>query len=142
MKKLTLHIVCLGLLLACTAVEAMAEVVLVVGKDSPIDSLSRREVNDIFLGTTTRLPKVGKVIPLDRSEDRLRADFYQDYTGKDLPQVKAHWAKYIFTGRGYPPKTVSSIDELKEMLKRNPNAIGYVTPDKVDNSMKALAVQQ
>lgn len=141
MKKVSLNITCLSLLLMCSAVEARAEVVLVVAKDSPIESLSRHEVNDIFLGNATRLPNVGKVIPLDRSEDRIRADFYQDYTGRDLPQIKAHWAKYIFTGRGYPPKAVSTIDELKELLQRNPNAIGYVTPDKVDGSMKILTTK-
>ena len=141
MKNIYIQLACLGTLLMCSAVGAKADVVLVVAKDSPIESLSRHEVNDIFLGNATRLPNVGKVIPLDRSEDRLRADFYQDYTGRDLPQIKAHWAKYIFTGRGYPPQTVSSIDELKELLSKNPNAIGYVTPDMVDGSMKILTTK-
>ena len=134
MKNIYIQLACLGTLLMCSAVGAKADVVLVVAKDSPIESLSRHEVNDIFLGNATRLPNVGKVIPLDRSED-------QDYTGRDLPQIKAHWAKYIFTGRGYPPKTVSSIDELKELLSKNPNAIGYVTPDMVDGSMKILTTK-
>lgn len=141
MKNIYLNIARLSLLLICGAVEAKAEVVLVVAKDSPIESLSRHEVNDIFLGNATRLPNVGKVIPLDRSEDRIRADFYQDYTGRNLPQIKSHWAKNIFTGRGYPPKVVSSIEELKEVLQRNPNAISYVTPDKVDGSMKILTMK-
>ena len=141
MKKLYIHFACIGMLLMCSVAEAKAEVVLVVAKDSPIESLSRHEINDIFLGNATRLPNIGKVVPLDRSEDRIRADFYQDYTGRNLPQIKTHWAKYIFTGRGYPPKTVSSIDELKEVLQKNPNAIGYVTPDKVDGSMKILTMK-
>lgn len=141
MKKHLLNLVSLSLLLLCGMVEANAEVVLVVAKDSPIENLSRHEVNDIFMGTATRLPRVGKVTPLDRSEDRLRADFYQSYIGKDLAQVKAHWAKFIFTGRGYPPKTVTSIEELKQVLQKNPNAIGYVTPDKVDDSMKVLTMK-
>lgn len=141
MTRRYLHLTCLSLLLMCNAAAATAEVVLVVGKQSPIESLSRHEVNDIFLGNLTQLPKVGKVIPLDRTEDRVRAEFYQDYTGKNLSQIKAHWAKNIFTGRGYPPKTVNSIEELKEALQKNPNAIGYATPDKVDESMKILTMK-
>ena len=140
MTKRYFKLACLSLLL-CSTVEANAEVVLVVGKNSPIESLSRHEVNSIFMGAAVRLPRIGKVTPLDRSEDRLRADFYQNYIGKDLPQVKAHWAKFIFTGRGYPPKAVDSIDELKQALQKNPNAIGYVTPDKVDDSMKVLSLK-
>jgi ABC-type phosphate transport system substrate-binding protein len=131
----------IGLLLMCSMAEANAEVVMVVGRNSPIQSLSRHEVNDIFLGNATRLPAIGKVVPLDRNEDRLRADFYRDFTGRDLPQVKAHWAKNIFTGRGYPPRTVDSVEELREVLQKNPNAISYVTPDKVDESMKVLTVK-
>lgn len=135
------RLVLLTLLLVCNAIEAEAEIVVVVGKNSPIESLSPHEINDIFLGNATSLPKIGKVVPLDRSEDRLRAEFYQDYTGRNLPQIKAHWAKNIFTGRGYPPKTVNSIDELKALLQRNPNAIGYVTADKVDGSLKVLTMK-
>lgn len=131
----------LSLLLICSTAQANADVVLVVAKDSPIESLSRHEVSDIFMGAATRLPRIGKITPLDRSEDRLRADFYQSYIGKDLPQVKAHWAKFIFTGRGYPPKTVETVEELKQALQKNPNAIGYVTPDKVDDSMKVLTTK-
>ena len=142
MKRLHIQIACLTLLLMCGAVEAAAEVVLVVSKDSPIESVSRHEVGDIFLGSSTRLPKIGKVVPLDRAEDALRAEFYRDYIGRDLPQIKAHWAKNIFTGRGYPPKTVNSMDELKDLLQKNPAAIGYVTPDKVDGSMKILTVAE
>jgi len=141
MKK-RLSITCLGMLLMCSAAEAAAEVVLVAGKDSPIDTLSRHEVNDIYLGNQTRLPNVGKVIPLDRNDDKVRGEFYESYTGKSLPQVKSHWAKYIFTGRGYPPKTVSSLDELKKMLVSNPNTIGYVDANQVDGSMKTLTIQQ
>lgn len=136
-----LHVSLLVLLLLSNASAASAEVVVVVGKQSPIANLSRHEINDIFLGSATSLPNIGKVIPLDRSDDKVRAEFYQDYTGKNLSQVKAHWAKNIFTGRGYPPKTVNSIDELKEALQKNPNAIGYTTPDKVDESMKILTMK-
>jgi len=141
MEHLRSRLAALCLSLLCSAVEAAAEVVVVVGKNSPIHSLSQHEINDIFLGNAASLPNVGKVVPLDRSEETLRAEFYQDYTGRNLPQIKAHWAKNIFTGRGYPPKTVNSIDELKALLQKNPNAISYVTPDKVDDSMKVLTLQ-
>jgi len=130
----------LSLLLLCGAVEAPAEVVVVVSKNSPIESLSRQEINNIFLGNTATLPKVGKIVPFDRGDEKLRSEFYQDFTGRDLPQIKSHWAKIIFTGRGYPPKTVNSIDELKDALQRNPNAISYVTADKIDDSLKVLSV--
>lgn len=141
MKKFQVKLATLGLLLMCTAVEAAAEVVVVVGRNSPIQSLDRHNINDIFLGNATTLPNVGKVTPLDSGEESVRAEFYQDFTGRNLSQIKSHWARNIFTGRGYPPKVINSIDELKSLLQSNPKAIGYVRPDKVDESMRVLTLK-
>ena len=136
MKKLCLNFACLSLMLIATAVQA-ADVVLVVGKHSPIESLSRSEIEDIFQGKIASLPKVGKITPLDRGEDSLREQFYATYTGKTLSQVKAYWARIIFTGRGYPPKTVG-LEELKAALRSNPGAIGYMTADNVDGTLRTI----
>ncbi|HYG32205.1 MAG TPA: hypothetical protein VD810_04360 [Methylophilaceae bacterium] len=141
MKNLHVKLATLGLVLMCTAVEAAAEVVMVVGRNSPIQSLSRHDITDIFLGNATSLPNVGKVTPLDQGDESVRAEFYQDFTGRNLSQIKTHWARNIFTGRGYPPKAVNSIDELKSLLQRNPKAIAYVRPEKVDESMRVLTLK-
>lgn len=119
------------------AATAQADVVLVVAENSPIESLKRHDVEDIFLGKAASLPKIGKVTPLDRNDEKLREQFYTAYTGKTLSQVKAHWAKIIFTGRGYPPKTVG-LDELKATLRNNPTAIGYMSTEQVDDDLKIL----
>lgn len=136
MKKLCLHIACLSLVLIAAVVQA-ADVVLVVGKQSSINSLSRNEVENIFLGKITSLPNISKITPLDRGENSLRQQFYASYTGKTLSQVKAYWARIIFTGRGYPPKTVG-LDELKTALRNNPGAIGYMTADNVDDTLRII----
>ena len=119
------------------AATAQADVVLVVAENSPIESLKRHDVEDIFLGKAASLPKIGKVTPLDRNDEKLREQFYTAYAGKTLSQVKAHWAKIIFTGRGYPPKTVG-LDELKATLRNNPTAIGYMSTEQVDDDLKIL----
>jgi len=137
MKKTYLHAAYLSLLLMCSSLNAMAEVVLVVATGSPLESLSRHDIEDIFLGKTTTLPKIGKITPLDRNDEKLREQFYTTYTGKSLSQVKSHWARIIFTGRGYPPKTVG-LEELKAALRNSSNAIGYMTPDQVDGTIKVL----
>lgn len=138
MKKLHCHILCLGLLLLATV--AQADVVLVVAKNSTLESLNRHEVEDIFLGKATSLPNFGKVTPLDRNDEKLREQFYAAFTGKTLSQVKAHWARIIFTGRGYPPKTVN-LNDLKTTLRNNPAAIGYVSSDQVDETLRIIKTQ-
>lgn len=134
MKKLC-YILCLGLTLINA--NAQADVVLVAAKNSPLNSLNRHDVEDIFLGKSANLPQIGKVTPLDRNDEKLREQFYAAYTGKTLSQVKAHWAKIIFTGRGQPPKTVG-LDELKTALRNNPTAVGYISAAQVDDTLKIL----
>jgi len=53
-------------------------------------------------------------------------------------QVKAFWAKIIFTGRGQPPKTVATSLEAKKLLVENPNTISYIDQSLVDGSVRVV----
>jgi ABC-type phosphate transport system substrate-binding protein len=132
-----------GLLLALGAASATAassqDVVAVVSAKSAITSLNPGQVADIFLGKTSRFPDGTQAVPIDLSEDSPARDkFYAQFTGKSPAQVKAHWSKIIFTGRGQPPKQASSSSEAKKMIAENPNAIGYIDGSAVDGSVRVL----
>jgi len=46
-------------------------------------------------------------VPLDLTEGTaVRSEFYTHYTGQTSAQIKAHWARQIFTGRGQPPQAL------------------------------------
>jgi len=53
-----------------------------------------------------------------------RDEFYLKLAGKSPAQMKAHWSKIIFTGRGQPPRQAGSNAEAKKAIADNPNAIG------------------
>lgn len=130
---------CVGVLLMLSPY-AQAETVLVVSEASPIRQLSRHEVADLFLGNNRNQPQLGRIVPIDQARDELRAAFYRTYLGRSLAQVKAHWAKIIFTGRGYPPRTVSDAEELREVLRKNPQALGYMDRSVVDESLRIISL--
>jgi len=129
------------MLLFGLALHAQAqEVVAVVSSKSPVTALDSAQVADIFLGKTTRFPDGSPATPIDLNEESaLRERFYTQYTGKSPAQVKAHWAKIIFTGRGQPPRQALSTAEAKKLIAENPNAIGYIDASQVDNSVRVLA---
>lgn len=131
------------LLLASLPAGALAEdVVAVVSANSPVTALSSTQVADIFLGRSTRFPDGTQAVPIDQGEDSpVRERFYSQFTGKSPAQVKAHWSKIIFTGRGQPPRQVPSGAEVKKMVAANPNAIGYIDPKLVDSSVRVLALR-
>jgi len=128
-----------GLVLSLGALSARAGVVAVVSAASPINALARSEVADIFLGKTGRFPNGGAAVPIDLPEgSSLRDEFYAAFAAKSPAQLKAHWSKIIFTGRGQPPRAVDSAAAMKKLIARDPHAIGYLEQSELDRSVKAL----
>jgi ABC-type phosphate transport system substrate-binding protein len=116
------------------------EVVAVVSAKSPVTALKADQVADIFLGKSQRFPDGTQAVPVDQAEESdVREKFYAVFAGKSPAQVKAHWAKIIFTGRGQPPRQASSSAEAKKLIAENPNAIGYIESRHVDPSVRVLA---
>ncbi len=119
-----------------------ADVVAVVSSRSPVVALSKLQTADIFLGKTTRFPDGTLATPLDQVEGSgVRNEFYLYFTGKSAAQVRAHWSKVIFTGRGQPPNTVASSAAAKRALAQNPSAIGYLEREQVDDTVRILRQQ-
>jgi ABC-type phosphate transport system substrate-binding protein len=120
--------------------DAFAEnVVAVVSSRSSVTTLSANQLADIFLGKANRYPDGSQAVPIDQAEGSATRDaFYARVTGKSAAQMKAHWSKIIFTGRGQPPKEVASSIEVKKLVAGDPRAIGYIESGLVDGSVRVL----
>ena len=134
--------VCLiALSLSFGSARAVAEVVAVVSAKNPVTTLNKNQVTDIFLGKSSRFPDGSPAMPVDQSEgSTTRDEFYATVANKTPAQVKAHWSKIIFTGRGQPPKEVVNSSEVKKLLTGNPAAIGYIDKSALDASVKPLTI--
>jgi ABC-type phosphate transport system substrate-binding protein len=85
------------------------------------------------------LPNGAKAVPIDLMEGSpTRDEFYAKFAAKSPAQCKAYWSKIIFTGRGQPPREASNDIELKKRLAENPNAIGYIDRNMLDDSVRVL----
>jgi ABC-type phosphate transport system substrate-binding protein len=116
-----------------------ADVVVVVSAKSAVSTLSKDQVMDIFLGKTTRFPDGAPAVPIDQMEgSAARDEFYATFANKSPAQVKAHWAKILFTGRGQPPKSVSNSVEVRKLIAANPRAISYIERSDLDSTVKVL----
>jgi ABC-type phosphate transport system substrate-binding protein len=126
----------LGLVLGAAV---RADVVAVVSSKNPLASLSKSQVADIFLGKTVRFPDGTLAVPIDQEDgSAARAEFYATFAGKSPAQIKSHWTKIIFTGRGQPPVAVSSDAEVKHLIAANPQSISYIERSAVDGSVKVV----
>ena len=121
---------------------ALADVVAVVSRQNPVSSLSRDQLSDIFLGRSQRFPDGRPAVSLDQpAASPAYADFYLLVSDKRPADIKAYWAKMIFTGRGQPPRVVAGDEQVKRTLSSSPNGIGYVDRQAVDDSVKTLTVE-
>jgi len=128
-----------GFALSLAAGSARADVVAVVSSTSAVTTLSKDQVTDIFLGKVSRFPDGTQAIPIDQTAGSpARDEFYATYAGKSPAQVKSHWARIIFTGRGQPPKAVPTNVEVRQIVAANPQAIGYIERSAVDSTVKVL----
>lgn len=129
----------IGLALSLATSTVMAEVVPVVSSRSAVSGLSDNQVVDIFLGRTSRFPNGELAIPIDQGDgSEIRDAFYMRYASRSAAQIKAHWSKIIFTGRGQPPRQVASSDKVKKALADNPNCIGYIDRTELDANVKVV----
>lgn len=123
-----------GLSLMCAAAQALAiEIVVVVNPKNPATRMFSEQASQFFLG------KSSMFVPLDQAEKSpIRAEFYQKLSGKDISQVKAAWAKIVFTGKGVAPAELHSTAEVKKAIVADLNAIGYIEKSAVDDSVKVI----
>jgi hypothetical protein len=105
---------------------AAAEVEVIV-HPSNAAALDKDSISRIFLGKTRGYPGGGEAIPVSMGKGNASFDeFTQGVLGKSTKQLKAYWAKMVFTGKGTPPKEIGSAAELSGLVANNPNIIGFV----------------
>lgn len=121
---------------------AAADVVVIVPAQSPVNTLTRAELVDIYLGRLNRLPNGEPVVPIDQADGSpAHEEFYNDYLRRSPAQIKAHWSRLIFTGRGQPPRTVANGAATARVVAENPNAIGYVEPGLVNERLRVVPIE-
>lgn len=121
---------------------AAADVVAVVSSTNPVTTLAKHQTVDIFLGKTNHFPDGRQAVPIDQVEgSSARNEFYARFADMSPAQVKAHWSKVIFTGRGMPPREAADSVEVRNFVAARPDAIGYIDQAVVDDSVKVLLVK-
>lgn len=101
--------------------------------------VSMRDVKKIFLGKIGSFSDGNNAIPMTLSEgDDTRTRFNSEVLGKNEGQYIAYWSKMVFTGNGVPPQEVSSMEELKAEVSKNPSTIGFIDESLVDDSVRVI----
>jgi ABC-type phosphate transport system substrate-binding protein len=129
------------LLLSLAGKSIAGEMVVIVAAGSSVESLSREQVVNIFMGRYRRLPSDVIAQPYDlAAEDAGKAAFYAGLIGKNLSEVNAYWARLIFSGSTAPPQTLSDTATMLQVVANTPGAIGYVNRSAVNTRVRVVFV--
>lgn len=114
---------------------AYAKIAIVASKNSHISSLTKEEIEKIFLSKTRESDDGMIIITVQPEKREIQDEFYKKITNKTPSQLKAYWASIIFTGRGEPPRVFKDFKELLEFIANNPRVIGYIPEELVEEDL-------
>ncbi|KKO44986.1 phosphate ABC transporter substrate-binding protein [Arsukibacterium ikkense] len=121
------------LLAGCTLLQtARADLVIVV-HPSMNEMVTIDDISRVYTGRSSVLEPVNLA-----DANPLRSVFDEKALGRTSSQIKAHWSKLVFTGKGTPPKEFASDDEVVNYVANNEFSIGYIDSSKVTTSVKVL----
>ena len=120
-----------ALLLSGACFAATAEIAVVVNPSNA--GLSKDQLTNIYLGRSFEFK------PLDMPEGNATRDqFYKKLTDRDPPQIKAVWARVVFTGKGQAPLMLPDSELIKKAVATDPKAVGYIDKAAVDSTVKVV----
>jgi ABC-type phosphate transport system substrate-binding protein len=136
MKPFTKTVV--TLLMLSLGLCAFAEVSVIV-HPSNNNSFDKNAIKRIFLGKSRAFPSGGEAIPGAFKDGTPESnEFTSAVLSKTPKQLKAYWAKMIFTGKGTPPQAMESNQSILDVVSSNPSSIGFVLSGSESGSVKVV----
>lgn len=125
-----------------TAPDPADSVVVVVAAENPLDEMTRLHLADLYLGRAASFEDGRRAVPIDLAPGTpARTAFYERYLERTPAEIKAHWSRIIFTGRGRPPPDLPSGEAVKRRIAGDPGAIGYLDASLVDESVRVVRIR-
>lgn len=128
------------LILVALSTTAFAEdrLYVIVNAENPIQSITAKDLSDIYLGRSRIFPNGRYAQPYDQPQDSAaRRQFYRDLVGKPISEINTYWARLIFTGTSSPPKTLTSAETVA-VVKRDSSAVAYLGREPEDAGVRVV----
>ena len=133
MRKLVLALIISTIL----PIASFAKIAVIANKDVKTSSINKAKLLDVY---SLDINEFGgsKIKIFDySSENPVKTSFF-GFLEKSIAEFKQVWMKKKLTGNGNPPISVGSEDDMLSKVASTPGAIGYVSSDKVNASVKVL----
>ncbi|WP_457748669.1 hypothetical protein [Sulfurimonas sp.] len=113
------------------------EYVLITNKHANIDTVSTKQVKDIFMIKKHFLNGL-KIVPVNMpSSSKIRKDFEKKVLHVNRHKLNHYWIKQHFQGIR-PPTVQSSVQATKLFVKNVTGAIAYIPASELDSDLKVI----
>lgn len=124
----------------CWVAISQAQVAIIAHKSVPADSVTQREMLDIYTGEVRRWKNGEPIVAFDMTEEgEVRNSFYK-FLGHKSSRLKSIWVKNLLMGDGEPPEPADSEAKVLAKVAATSGAIGFVRSELANDSVKVLAV--
>ncbi len=139
MKKLIVLVTILLIAGAASNLQAQEKLAIIVNKQNPINNISMSQLISIYRGQETLWPNGQMIVLVNQAmgnQDRLT--FYEEILGVSSA------TKFYISGTLAPIRSViqSSSKGIKLFVSNMPTAIGYISQDEIDDSVKVLTIDE
>ncbi len=118
-------------------VSARQDIQVIVNSSSQLASLNRQQIVNLFLGRARNFPNGVQSKTFDyKMGSKLRQNFFEWITGKNISDIDAYWARLRYSGRTSPPKEIKSLSDTINMVRTHPNAIAYIRQQDLERLSK------
>lgn len=125
------------LLMSLTLVSLCYGETLVIVNPSNSNNVTKDVLIKIYLAKVRTFPDGTLAAPVNHSEDSpLRLKFDSSIIGKSSMQMRAHWARLLFTGRAVPLKVLKTDAEVIDYVSKTLNAVGYINSENKSSEVK------
>lgn len=140
--KALVKIAFLVLSLFCVELVSAAEFAVIAHPSVGGQVVSQAKLANLFMIPGASWPDGQPAVPVDlKLPAMIKTDFYQQISGRSQNQLRAYWARQIFTGTGGPPPEYSSASEVLRKVSSTPGAVGYVPREAIEGAaVKVLTV--
>ncbi|MCF6310076.1 MAG: substrate-binding domain-containing protein [Sulfurimonas sp.] len=128
-------------LMAMMVTPSFAEVAVIVNPQNLVSEISVKDLKHIYRTKKTTWSTGEKIEVVNlKKEDSVRVKFSNVILKKTPAKMEKYYLKRALKGKGQAPKLLNSSSDIKEFVKNNKGAIGYIDVNDVDDEVKVLSI--
>lgn len=121
-------------------IQSNAQIAVIANKSVPVDTISKEELLDFYIGDIKEWKNNQPVVLVDFSiTTETKSNFYK-FIGRRSSRIKSIWIKKMLSGEGDPPVFLQTTSEVLKKIAGTRGAIGYIDIKDINKTVKILLV--